>query len=697
MSSGRNIICKRTLASRLADKLYCAADNNMCEVIEEEMTKSLLLLPPPPADLELLNPFTKCALSHQHIVLHLLRMNVNGVLIRKQFPFFQSEKSPVSGEQQNLYENVSSGCLYVPSSDSNQVILLMSVDKNFLHENAISRVKASAEYHLKCIGDIGEAATSASKSTRNEHNVQILICLPWKNPKSQQFQLLKLSLDNFLKENFCSFSFVVQASFTDEKSFVKDLNDILNSSKTSSSNFARALISHYSCTSSQSEEYAINTAKLNALTFQHNIFDEPDKLIDLFNFYFSLRETKIVMIPDFEENFLCCFDSELFSSESIFFYENVVKPLEQSSGILINRFTNKHLETIVSNEKLKPQPFEIDWIYLGNEKIVIFDVRAHPTQTHPVANKIGQCVENILPQMQLILHSFLSEFQRPQLKYSNLIESLFKVVVYLPGVTYDAFVQEIDLLQKLNAEKREQESHFPEALFKTLEQNWLQIAKFLVFVVSIDDYKTTKVVRITGELEVVDTFYSIGELFRSEPGKSSSVKRLQYNDDRKQSTMKRSLSRESLKTHFFEYSSALFTSSRMNLHSKLSNSVRTTFHAETHFPHSFRESGRSAPDYNFVLSPDQHRILTESSKTHVIVTGQPGTGKTTLLLAKCEQMAQLDEIDSIFFCCYHNRNLFYKNFLTTIEKNGSQRLKHKIAVQAIDPTVTISFANVSFQ
>ena len=155
-------------------------------------------------------------------------------------------------------------------------------------------------------------------------------------------------------------------------------------------------------------------------------------------------------------------------------------------------------------------------------------------------------------------------------------------------------------------------------------------------------------------------------------------------------------SRSTLKPSFIDYVSACFSCAALSMSAFISDQnmriEKTALDVDERYQESFkkwrnrnfRENSDDHPQFNFVLSPQQHRILLDESNTHLILTGQPGTGKILLLLAKCEQMASRKDVDRIFYFYNEKRLLFRKHLNSLVESNCSQELKSKLDVKGLE-------------
>ncbi|XP_075253760.1 uncharacterized protein LOC142345554 isoform X4 [Convolutriloba macropyga] len=387
-------------------------------------------------------------------------------------------------------------------------------------------------------------------------------------------------------------------------------------------------------------------------------------------------------------------DYSIYLGEVKLFSELLLAKIEKSCGVLIRGFSNEHLKTIATLPEYSKLPnFEIDWLYLGKEHIVAFEVglseNPEKAKQSSVSNKLKQCLTKIIPQMQLIIHSFWSLYsQNDTTSIGDLLKNTLKVVVCLPNIKHDIFESQITSIKE--EVTKTWHTNCPSELALLVERNWAQVSNHLSFLVCNSSSNDLVWLKINDQLNVVKCDKPIDELFDRKTDPSESVL-CKFDDVEIDSDD----SRWTLKHSFIDYVSACLACAALSMSAFISDQnmriEKTALDVNERYQKSFKkwrnknfgENSDDHPQFNFVLSPQQHRILLDQNITHLILTGQPGTGKTLLLLAKCEQLASRKDIDTIFYFYDEDRRLFRKHLDSLVESNCSQELKSKLIVEGI--------------
>ena len=411
--------------------------------------------------------------------------------------------------------------------------------------------------------------------------------------------------------------------------------------------------------------------------------DQIDEIINLFNFYFPSRNQKLETIPHFNQladNMLYSYTDQgepgilqkfaPYMGEVQIFSEKLLSKLKNPSGILIKGFSSDHLRTILNGKHLNPQQFEIDWLYLGSRQIVVFEVGMSEKPDQPrsaLSNKIRQCFTTLLPQMQLILYSIWVPYKRrskrkTQQTFSALVEDLLKIVIFIPGLS------ECKLVSELNVIKNACKDH----------QNLLKWMAFLVE--SGESSRNLKLVRFNNDFEVINCETTLNQIFQGSIGASE-------------------------KDSFLNYFQSVICAASLNavLEQKDANHNNTALDIDRRYIRLFKnwlQINRNpakkkltvGTDFVFVLSPQQHRILHEV-KSHLIITGEPGSGKTALLLAMCEKIAINKDVNEILFVYDERKTLFEKYLTRMLDKIYNNDRKSKVIKAAIRPNSLLSYVN----
>ena len=665
----------------------------MSSNLRQAMECSLVVLPSPPRELVSLNPFTQSILSHNSLISSLLLMDKNGLVVRRH-PKTINTTSETSTPPP---EDISLGCLFIPAPNSGKVFIFKMIE-DLSKNGAGDEIYKSIQHQLRNLNEVIKQFEGPSFG-ENTTAIQVAICTAPKAQKSEEFQKLKSVVTKYNLSNSDSSNISPVFIFTSKKKLAEVLTETFDCSR-KQFDFVEQLIEFYIYNLSREELYLPGPTH-KFLGGEPVSINQIEKVVETFDFFFPDRESKLESIPSFNgmlDNMLYCYtekgelgnfnDYSIYLGEVRLFSELLLAKIEKSCGVLIRGFSKKHLETIATMpESSKIPNFEIDWLYLGKEHIVAFEVglseNPEKAKQSSVSNKLKQCLTKIIPQMQFIIYSFRSLYSTDNTSFEDLLKNTLKVVMCLPNLKYDIFIAQITSIKEEVTKIRA--NTCPSDLALLVAKNWAQISNYLSFLVSNSSSDDLVWLRINEHFNVVDCDSTIVELFDKQKDSSESVLckfddvAISFGDS--QSTPKHS---------FIDYVSACFVSATLSMSAFTSDpKTKIALDVDERYQESFKVwrnrnlvgNSDDHPRFHFVLSPQQHQILLDEDNTHLIITGQPGSGKTLLLLAKCEQMASHQDIHRIFYIYNEDRCLFRKHLDTLIESNCSQDLKGKLKVE----------------
>ena len=636
----------------------------------EKLRKELVILPCAPEELQKFNPEVKFILGLSKTLRLLSSMNLRGVAVCKRIPLkSDSQNCSCSADQANSLENkLSHGCMFIPAPNFDKVIIVKNVS-DLSKEGAVNRITNSILDQLKHLNKVIEQIDLQNDlHARSKINVQLFVCYQNKL-KCPQFEKLKSP----------SVNLNLNLHFIEEKFLQEKLHTCLDR-KFDQAELIWKLIWH--CSETIKEDfYHLSRHSFNVLSDKHANLEQSEEMIALLDFHFPNRKEKLQFIPHFnqiQDNMLFAFNEDgslaefpkyaAYLGEVRLFSEKLLARLNNPKGILLKGFSNQHLKTILDLDDIAPQQFQTDWLYLGCQYIIAFEVGMSQFPQNPtctICNKIIQTLEKTIPQIQLILYSFWFAGQRNTEKivgeaFFTFIKKLLKAIIFLPEIKYETFVSEIKAIRETSqvptASKYQKLTKERSKALKTLTQNKNQLCNLLFIVQDNSDRNRLKLASLNEDLELVDSHISLQELFNS-----SSLTENQKIMDYFSSL----LSVASLNS----IQNADFTENRM-LAFKLEDRFLSS--QEKWCQGKKQENKDGTCKYKLfsklILSPQQHGILCDFSKRYLVITGYPGTGKTLLLLAKCEQLASFENIDKIYFA-YSKKKVLFRKFLEKTAKN----------------------------
>ena len=666
----------------------------MSETILDEMKHNLIVLPKPPKELQLMNPAIACVLGNGRTVKSLMDKNLSGLIVCKRVQFdldpgpLEVSDSPSSSGQGSSPDKIQHGCVYFPAPHFDRVIIVKSVN-NLSKIETIEKVCNSIQDQLQCLNNAVCLLNQNNQITSEKLNVRLFVCLPQKVMKNHPSNLKRMKETVFCyQENDTIYPKIfLNTQFISEEEFHSKLGQYLTTSFVSElSNIKRLiekLILSYVQELQHENYYQLCPQKFKFLDAQPCSIDQIDEVINLFNFYFPNRNQKLETIPHFNQladNMLYSYTDQgepgslqkyaPYMGEVRIFSEKLLSKLKNPSGILIKGFSSDHLRTILNGKHLTPQQFEIDWLYLGSGHIVVFEVGMSENPDHPrsaLGNKIRQCFTTLLPQMQLILYSIWVPYKqksktKTQQEFSSLVEDLLKIVIFIPGLSECTLVNELTVIK--NACKGHQ-----------------NLLKWLFFLVESEESSQNLIlVRFNNDFEVINCETTLDQIFQGSiaaPEKDS----------------------------FLNYFQSVICAASLNavLEQKDSSHNNTALDIDRRYIRLFKNWLQNqqkssekkltvGTDFVFVLSPQQHRILHEGN-SHLLITGEPGSGKTALLLAMCEKIAVNEDVNEILFVYDEAKTLFEKYLTRMLDKIYNNARKSKVTKMGIRPNNLLSYVD----
>ena len=645
--------------------------------LHSEALSKLVLLPRVSDELQALNPAIQGILGHGKTFNFLTNNNFKGILIR------------VTPHSNKLIfsQNVSYGCIYIPAPNFDRIIIIKNVS-DLSRDDSVNQITHAVLHQVQKLHHVvSDEIKRDSGTTPEKVPVHLIVSLTGKIKKTANFKALKLSLQSSLLKSidFSSGQLLINVEFLTENEMVSEIRRKIQISASISDTCCH--VSQYYASFHLEGTYQLKKTAMRFLNSQPSTLDNVDKVTETFQFFFPKRLEMLYTVPELNQlsdNLLYYTNDEgelghlsdygAYMGEVVLFFQQLIRKLYYKSGVLLKSFTNRHLESIIDPAYIQPQNFEMDWIYLGSDKIVVFEVglseNSRSSKTS-IKNKINQCLTKIIPQMQLILYSIHKAFQQGKnftwrLFQENFNEKL-KVCIYFPQLSEDALWQNVEQLKHEMEATNQQISQLKQSadnFWNVSIQQRNFITDNLVFLVSCDSANSLKLKKIDANFEIVDCNESVESIFKS--------------------------SAKSSDGNLFSYACSLFAVASLNYLDPVDCSARnnTALDVDERYFSSFekwrkRKGILISDQFKFVLSPQQHRILREVDKTHLVITGQPGSGKTTLLLAKCEQMASWDEIDKFLFLYDIDKSVFRKQLERLIHASCSTILTNKLNILGI--------------
>ncbi|XP_075255768.1 uncharacterized protein LOC142348340 isoform X2 [Convolutriloba macropyga] len=644
----------------------------------------LVVLPNLSDEQQALNPAIQAILGPNKTAKMLANNNFKGVCIR--LPQQSVVKNDSQGNQ--VLEKISLGCLYVPAPNFDRIVVIKNVN-DLSRSISVPNITESVNHQLIYLNGVISQIKANFRPSSDKTLLQCFINSPAKVIKSKNYNDLQSSIQSVVADNDSHLKHLqIELEFTKEKKIASVLQGRLES-LISGDCFE---ITRYLVHLHRNACYQLKSEEVKFLNSEPSNFYDIDKVIEMFKFFFPDRLEKFYTVPELnqlEENMLYCTTEEgelgkladygAYMGEIKLFSEQLLSQHQKElTGVFLKSFSNKHLESIVDSNFLKPENFEFDWVYLGSDKIVVFEVGLSETPSEPwrmIQNKITQSLTKHIPQMQLIMHSIQMAIGETHNSHSDLLRSnltkKWKLCIHFPQLNEQMFRLEFETIKNrvatIGNPLSTQLGNYAEQFLRLLIEQKSELINNLLFLISENSTNSLKLLEVDLSFELTDSSMSLQNLLGVATNRSQNKS--------------------------FDYACSLLTIASLN-YLKLRDGdkkSRTPMDVDKRYRHSFLKWVKNRDKYTaegiilsdtfkFILSPQQHRILREKDISHLIITGQPGSGKTTLLLAKCEQICSSPDVQKILFL-YDGEKILFRNYLDKlVGTNCSEAMRRKLTV-----------------
>ena len=595
-----------------------------------------------------------------------MKNKYNGLLVRGQnleLATDTGEQSKAGADEQP--EKLSNTCFLVTAPKFQKVIMI----KTF---NDVSKDK-SEETIVKSI----ENQFQALKSQHGLKPDDIVLVLLVKKLKESKEKLEK-QLPKELQHEFGT-------------NILKVLRDI---DKTAPQNQSSRILNFVRDQKKRSDlqlSYQITKKEFHCGGEQKSNLQSKEEISILAETHFPKRKEKLVFVPDIDkicENLLYkttsggtwkeIEDWGSYYGEVTLFIQKYIVQLDMPTGVMLKSFCDKHFETVLDARSEVPGNFEIDWLYLGPNKIIAIEIglsksifaRCDHTASSDqlgsvkmiksaVLNKFSQIFTKIFPRFHYIIHS-LCRFYGKESDFTGILDRNFSVLTIFPNISKKKFKK---VLKDVRNGKKEE---LKETRDLIKDNKKLLGCLHFAFKVDLKQNSSTNLFRLSEDLTLQSLETSFSQNFR--PANLSS-------ENEMLETIKNILSLSSLNFLRFESKEREKVDT-----SDIDDRYRTTF--------SFWKENQKSLTYNsldFILSPEQHAILSDISDDMrcVVLRSEPGCGKTSLLLAKCQILAEGDEVSRIFYVVPDNRTILIDKLETIIAQCGCAALRDKIEIKRL--------------
>ena len=347
-----------------------------------------------------------------------------------------------------------------------------------------------------------------------------------------------------------------------------------------------------------------------------------------------------------------------FLGEYVNFTECVLSKLKKPKGLLIRGFSKIHVDQVLGEPS--PHDFEFDWILCSKNRIYGFEVGRTDNVIHPkraIERKVNSVFGRIFPKFKFILISFLKNLQMSPEKIIQFSDKHFGFVIYFPNISKHSIVA--FLKEKCSDAKN---------LMKFLSSMPAKIlSQIFVMTTENDHFKSC--------FPNLYSFVAIGKTWSLELA-ALKVEEL-FECEREDLTISNLADAHSQKTIDQEIPGNDAMPEIQYLSGLLSFGFLATKFSFDSDPSSLGfEQKQKKIQSDLILSPQQKRILVENSR-FMLIAGEPGCGKTSLLLARALEAAMDNEIEKIFYMVPRTKTKLREWLQSFVYRSNCDALKKK--------------------
>ena len=352
----------------------------------------------------------------------------------------------------------------------------------------------------------------------------------------------------------------------------------------------------------------------------------------------------------------------------------------------MSRYEAEHVKNILHLSDQFNLQFELDWLLCGNLFIVPFEVSV-ATKVENVAtvldNKLRQVIEKIVPKMKLILftifkHRFSAENSQNDdsnlgIMFEEFLRNRFRAVIYIPDCCSED-IQEALHSKVSKSKNRKRNQCLQDIMEKAEKCGTLNLIEILTHEKS--DVSQLHLYSLDSNLNLHKSELAMEQIFSPDS--------------------RTAMSSENEEAAIFNYMSAILCLSFLMIGNPL---MSDPLDIDTRYQCTklssverarFDQCRKMVPGDGegtfpkLILSPQQCNILTEDGQFFCFL-GEPGSGKTLVLLAKALIEANNVETQYVFFVMPETRtefsNVVHKFFDDHLE---SSAMRDKVKILLVD-------------
>ena len=508
------------------------------------------------------------------------------------------------------------------------------------------------------------------------------------------FKNFQLSLTEFYLDDPTSGE-VYENQLNDLKSFL--MSQTTDGAETRKINWADFWAEFMLRSVPETMELQVKTSKFTTDDKIDSFYINWDGIVHFLDSYGLFTKGKITTVPEFDKIQSCIlYETDSLLGVTIYseaakkhrgefemFWPQFQKWVEKdTTGLLLHGFSNKTFSSIL-NQSIPGFDFEFDWLLFTQSQLFLIEVKCCDESKNIekfIQTKLDQVFTRHLPSIQFIIWQFMQHIRKTD-KFPNLETNCFEVfftqrfsvIVFLAGVKNETVKKS---LAKVISK--------PKSLDFKFEQ-LSELGSQSVYFVGGDPKSSQesgqflRIERDSGDgIKVIEEPKSPMQMKKDDfegPGKSlvqilGGIFALPYGRDASKNETVQSIDEK-------------LTSTQQNYVCK--------FGKQNQLSDNFIQISDL---FSVILSPQQIQILAIPEK-RLIIAGEPGTGKTILLLTKALDALWKKEINCVYFCSPKSK-IQLRNFAKTFTEQANHLEYFEGKFHFLDDTMLMQLNDVSF-
>ena len=417
-----------------------------------------------------------------------------------------------------------------------------------------------------------------------------------------------------------------------------------------------------------------------------------NEVISLFKKNFDCCRNEIILFPDFDstpgsilhntrgDGKLKKPESNGFTGEQVDFTEKLLLKLKNPRGLLVRDYKPTELNKILKTPYTLN--FQFDWILCSYDKVYAIEVSRSDNPDNPksaIMRKVNAAFKNSFPKFTFIMSTLLSGGEN-KFSFTNrkkFVEQSCEFIIYFTNISFANVEQVFKTINNGLKSMKETSNILHETPAEVIGRVTLLCPEDATFHVNAP--VAYKIVKNDSFWTLVKSECTIQSIFQTND-EATPVENSNVADQNLAESMNQMCQYISglLCIGFLARNFSIVTlpEKPLNWHDKIKEEERV-----------YKNLSQKTSIINIcpdvVLTPQQLGILDRDHR-FVYILGEPGSGKTLILLAKMLEAARNPAFDHILFFFPASKTEFKKALETFIEKNVDKNFREKIVLKTTD-------------